>query len=210
MYYDTPSQKAFWQELTDFSINTYRKFLAGDWEHRIIEVPNPEHHDYAFKECYDQIKKWNKKGHNVYYTNVDIIVVKPIQIFGEYEDMKMWWTSDPRMREPFGLNFNCGTAYFPKEMDKSLWDYADNIYKTELAKTDRPDWALDQDIYNFMLHMQNGDVTRHLDNTMHYLVGADGFNNIQKEEAKLLHYFTTRGADQAFARMKEDWSKVCG
>ncbi len=203
MYYSTPEDKAFWEEITKVSIDSFKGRLKGKWEYRLIENDSGKPHDDIFFEMFKQLYEWWKEGHNVFYVNVDMVCVAPIEIFGKYKYLAMFWHTEAPPEHYSHGHFNCGVLYLPKEIKQEVWDYGFELWE-KYWQGERVEWAQDQTIYNEMMFKQDVDPTTFLDNSLHYLAKVPLWNVIPKEEAKIMHYFSTRGRDEALACMRED------
>lgn len=160
-----------------------------------------------FKEIYDI---W-REGHNILYTDLDVIFRKPVNIFGEFEHFAMFNYTDPRQTKCNHYNvelphfFNCGIRYYPKDMSKEIWDLG-----FQLLDNWNPDrWDTEQVIYNLMMWNQaislndiykpelayqflTGDINRN-----------NQFNCIQLQDASIIHVHGSRGSTDRVALMKQ-------
>lgn len=192
-----------YQEMTELSINSFKENLSGEWEHRQVDVPYNEDIDQIFYKNFKQLYKWWQEGHNVFYVNIDMLCVKPTEVFGLYDKLTMFWQTDPPSTKRFPTNFNCAVMYIPKETKQEVWDYGFEKYR-EYFDGERVGWAADQDIFNEMLYHQGEQPETYLDNKLHYLAhpNAEELNEITEDEAHIVHYFSTRGFEEALERMK--------
>ena len=99
-----------------------------------------------------------------------------------------------------------GILYIPASLPKKIWDIGFEKYNGYLQQKELP-WATDQTVFNHMLYAQNIDPSSLLDNKLHYLDKTPSLNEISKEDAQILHYFGTRGREEAFDNMKKDWAR---
>lgn len=204
IYYQNEEERKFWDAMTKTAISSLEGKLAGDWEYRQVVGDASTHNDRAFFKQFCQMYEWWKEGHNIYYTNVDIVAVKPVEIFGKYDRLWMWWPTEKPGRQgaDFETYFNCGNLYIPKETKQEVWDLGFEEYKKYFSGKAK-DWASDQMIYNKMLYAQGFPAEDYLDNTMHYLYYEGQWNTCGFDEAKLVHMLSTKNSDRALEKMKE-------
>ena len=151
----------------------------------------------------------SKYGHNVLYINSDMLAVKPMDVFGKYDKFTLFWKTDPAQTVDFPVQFNGGQVYVPSTLPQEIWDFGFEKYKELLSQNPVP-WATDQTVFNHMLYKQGFPPEEYMDNTMHYLDKTPAANVISKSEAKMLHYYGTRGRREAYENMQKDWRELHG
>jgi hypothetical protein len=188
--------EAIWREICRVSTNSYRKNLLGDWEYIRHELDGALHHDKIFFKNFELVRSLWASGNNVLVCDTDTVCVKPIEIFGKFHDFSMFWHSSPPTNERFPVRFNSGVVYIPKETKPSVWEVGEERWK-EYFKKEPQNWAANQDVYNYMLYSQrNKNINEFLHNELNYLESTPELNDIQKEEAKIVHLFATRATPQ--------------
>lgn len=203
-YWKDEETKALYQDMTNVAVDSFRGKLAGDWEFRKIDygqLIGITHHDEAFYKCFLQLYEWWEQAHNVYYINVDLVCVKPIEIFGKFKELTMHWpTAQPVPGEPF--NWNCGTLYIPRETKRETWQAGFDAYKEYFDSGEKKLWAADQDVYNEMLRSQGLPDDHYKNNVLHYLDHPAMYNEIGKDEAAILHFLSTRDKYGTIEKMR--------
>ena len=199
--YNKRGSGKYYEKMTRLCIDSFKENLQGDWEYR--QVKSRRSVDNIFFDNFNQLHEWWKEGHNVFYINVDMLCVKPIEIFGEYKELTMFWQTDPRTFREFPVYFNCAVMYIPKETKNEIWEHGFSEYEKYFdGEPER--WAADQIIYNKMLYKQGLPPEHYLDNKLHYLAHEDAkqLNDIPEEEARIVHFFATRGAEKSLEAMR--------
>lgn len=203
-YYSPPEDRKLWKEMIGLCKESFQKNLLGDWEFRVDRLNEKLPQGEIFYEFFKRMHQMWKDGHNVLYINSDMICVKPTKIFGKYKRLTMFWHTDPTRTEEFPIHFNGGILYIPASLPKKIWDLGFDKYGEYMLQRDIP-WATDQTVFNHMLYGQGVAPETFLNNKLHYLDKTPFLNEISKEDAHILHYFGTRGREEAFNNMRKDW-----
>lgn len=172
----------------------------------------------VFKQHFLDIYELWQQGHNILYCDLDVNIVKPVEVFGEFEHFSMFNYTDPRSTTDGHYNvslsnyFNCGVRYYPENMSQEIWDLG-----LEMLDRWNPDrWDAEQIIYNVMMWRQPGtrldDFFRPELNWMSHhcrdftntaqLQIAENWNETRLSNAKIIHFTGTRGAGQAVKMME--------
>ena len=196
----------------EISTATYRHFLQGEWELTFI-TGEVEQINQAFEKTFWAIHDlWHSEPCNILYTDPDTIAVKPVNLFDQYTQFRMFNHTDPKQfNQPNPYNrtypnfFNAGVRYFPASMDEKIWQLG-----TLMAQTwDYETYDTEQVILNAMLWDQGIAVNEALDPTVAWQLfhpdlnfGAQ-WNGCSIYEAKILHLHSSRGADGRLSFMRD-------
>lgn len=206
-------------------------FLEGDWEFEIIEneVENYQQiFDTNFAEVYDI---WDNGKNNVFFLDLDTIMLKPVSVFDKLDKFQMFNYTDPKTLRgkdadnKYGLKhehyFNAGVRYYPSNMLQDVWDLGWKYAKD----WDYDIWGTEQIIFNEMMFSQNNDVNFWIDPTMNYQMmnceplaipnaqyqqAIANWNSVEINEAKIMHLHGTRGADKTVMSQWQLWKEVTG
>ena len=135
-------------------------FLEGDWDFEIIENEVDSYQqvfDTNFKEVYEM---WDGGKNNVFFLDLDTIMLKPVNIFDQLEHFQMFNYTDPKTlsgqdaKNKYGLQhkhyLNAGVRYYPSKMSQDVWDlgwkYANDW--------DYNIWGTEQIIFNEMMYSE--------------------------------------------------------
>lgn len=185
-----PGNPAY-KDMSVVSMRTYKEYLAGEWTEE--ECPAPDWVQMwkkVFNVCYEH---W-KQGNNVFIAGADTIAVFPIDVFGKYHQMMLFWYTDPKIKTPYPNYLNAELVYLPKEMPERLWELARP--KVEAMAGQYYDES--QMIWNDMFWSQTP--VPELDPTMHYSPCVE--TTIQPWQAKIWHFHSSRGPDDALKEMR--------
>ena len=112
----------------------------------------------VFKKNFYEIYDLWKEGHNILYVDLDVVFMKPVAFFDQFDKFSMFnltdppKTSDDHYNVNFDFYFNCGVRYYPKDMNQEVWDLG--IKMMENWNPDR--WDSEQIVYNAMMWSQDG------------------------------------------------------
>lgn len=206
-------------------------FLEGDWDFEIIENEVDSYQqvfDTNFKEVYEM---WDGGKNNVFFLDLDTIMLKPVNIFDQLDHFQMFNYTDPKTlsgqdaKNKYGLQhqhyLNAGVRYYPSKMSQDVWDlgwkYANDW--------DYNIWGTEQIIFNEMMYSENKDVNNWLDPTMNfqmmnavpqavyheqYIAQIEEWNGASIDDAKIMHLHGTRGADKTVMTQWQLWKQITG
>jgi hypothetical protein len=201
----------------EISTATYQHFLQGEWELKFI-TGKVEQINQAFEQTFWAIYDlWNSEPCNILYTDPDTIAIKPVSIFDQYPQFRMFNHTDPKQfnnANPYNRSypdfFNAGVRYFPATMDQKIWQLG-----TSMAQTwDYATYDTEQVILNAMLWDQGITVEEALDPTVAWqlfhpdLNFGQQWNGCSVLDAKILHLHSSRGADGRLNFMRDTAGKL--
>lgn len=163
-----------------------------------------------FKDMFEKTYNLWKLGNNVLFTDIDILFVKPVDVFGRFREFRLFWP--PGGKIPL-LHFpkaevkylNAGVKYFPREMREAIWDLGFKLWEAPQGE-----WDWSQRVYNEMLYTQflkNSDYIVETLNEYNWQVADDAVNSIPMEEACILHFYASRGPHSVLSKMKKIWEE---
>lgn len=220
-----------YSSMCDILCESVDTFLEGDWDFEIIENEVDSYQqvfDTNFKEVYEM---WDGGKNNVFFLDLDTIMLKPVNIFDQLEHFQMFNYTDPKTlsgqdaKNKYGLQhqhyFNAGVRYYPSKMSQDVWDlgwkYANDW--------DYNIWGTEQIIFNEMMYSENKDVNNWLDPTMNfqmmnavpqavyheqYIAEIEAWNGASIDDAKIMHLHGTRGADKTVMTQWQLWKQITG
>lgn len=184
-------------EAYQLSRRTFAKHLAGEWREEMItgEYPLPlKMAGFRAMYCdfFKRTEEWVKEGYNVLYAEADTGCAQPVEIFGKYDQMMMFWETCATWPE-FKVRMNSGVMYFPATMDMKLWDIC-----RERMDRYQDSWHTFEVISNAMFWAQ--EPTPEFDATLNW----SPFVNmpIPREQAKILHFHSSRGIGQTLGELR--------
>ena len=206
-----------YQQIQAESYYTHKKNIQGDWEYVLLEK-DVNHPFEIFQNTFKRVAElWKEGDTNILFFGLDTITVKPVDIFGKYEDFMMFNYTDPKSNGIYKNNFNCDVRYYPASMDEALIDYS----LEEQSKLQK--WEDEQNIYNYMLWQQpNRTLENTVDPTLAYqghmlfthtthrqLEESNKWNNCQFDDAKIIHLHGSRSAKEKL-QLIQIWKKHYG
>lgn len=206
-------------------------FLEGDWEFEIIENDVNSYQEVFDKNFGEVYEMWDGGNNNVFFLDLDTIMLKPVNVFDQIEHFQMFNYTDPKTlggkdaNNKYGLQhqhyFNAGVRYYPKTMSQEVWDlgwkYANDW--------DYDIWGTEQIIFNEMMYSKNKDVNQWHNPTMNfqmmnavphaifdsqYIAQIEAWNGANIDDAKVMHLHGTRGADKTVMTQWQLWKQVTG
>lgn len=200
-----------YQAMHEVSVKSYRAFLQGDWELKFI-TGEVEQINQAFERTFWAIHDlWHSEPCNILYTDPDTIAVKPVKIFGQYQQFLMFNHTDPKQfirPNPYNRSypnfFNAGVRYFPATMDEKIWQLGTSM----ASNWNHATYDTEQIILNAMLWDQGIGLEQALQPTVAWqlfhsnLDFGQQWNGCSINDAKILHLHSSRNANDRLAFMK--------
>ena len=197
----------YYSKMATLSEASFFHNLQGDWEYIKLEsVAKDVNH--VFRQQFRAIWNiWSAESCNIYYCGSDVQVLKPVEVFGQYQHFMMFNYTDPKTLDEIEHFLNADIRYYPAEMDRALFEQA-------LAKIDDCTyWNGDQKLYNHMVWDQGLSPDQVIDPTMAYqgpwLPGTpeakeftDTWNGCRLEDANIVHWHGSRHAPSKFDLMQ--------
>lgn len=181
-----------YHRLADIAWRSYKQYLAGDWQ----EFPITEHvwqplWISVFTKCREL-----SNDHNIFIVGADTIATKPIDVFGKYSQLMMFWRTDPPMKEPYPSYLNSELLYIPQGLSEDLWEIGAGKVR-EMPGDPQCDYDRIQVIWNDMFWAQVP--VPELEPEMHWspLVASP----IEEKDAKIIHFHASRGPDHVLEEM---------
>jgi len=178
------------------------KFLDFD-EHILLSGKADDAFD-MLRKVYYGIMDEVKRGNNVFFMEIDCIVVKPIKVF-HFNTIELFSRTSPWSIKYRHLRFdpymNSGVKYFPASLPKELIAMADDLIKDY----DTSFWGYDQIVYNYIYYRQHDQAI--IREELNYMPFPDVLNQIKEEDAKIFHLFTTRGPEECRDKMLKLYNK---
>ena len=206
-------------------------FLEGDWEFEIIENKVDSYQEVFDKNFAEVYEMWDNGNNNVFFLDLDTIMLKPVNVFDQLEHFQMFNYTDPKTlggkdaNNKYGLQhqhyFNAGVRYYPKTMSQEVWDLGWKY----ASDWDYNIWGTEQIIFNEMMYSENKDVKHWHDPTMnfqmmnavpqaisnpHYIAQIEAWNGANIDDAKVMHLHGTRGADKTVMTQWQLWKQITG
>ena len=147
-----------YQQMHQVSLASFEKNLTGTWEHKFLsgEVDNiNQAFERTFWYIYDL---WHAKPCNILYTDPDTVLIKPLNIWDQFSEFRMFNYTDPRSltteniyNKKFEHFYNAGVRYFTATMAEETWA----VGRTIAEHWDHTTYDTEQIILNAMLWSQN-------------------------------------------------------
>ena len=194
-----PASRQAYDHMFKVSQASARKFLAGDWESIVFTDP-AETRVHIFRDNWQRIwDLWHKEPCNILYLDSDAMFIKPTDMFGRFNEFRMFNWTDPKSNGQFENYYNAGVRYYPSSMTPEVWEIGQNIAKNWNMDI----WDQEQLIFNTMFWSQNVPDPHHpefnwqgmhmrLNNTMQ--TEHEGWNQLKVGDAHIMHMHGSRSA----------------
>jgi hypothetical protein len=197
-----------------------RKFLAGDWEEICYTSPVLDARMFQIAQWYAVREMWYKEKCNILCMGADTMFVKPTEMFGKWNQMRMFNYTDPRYHpdmkqyNTIGHYFNDDVRYFPADMDPSIWDIGER-HMADWFSHSQSHWDCGQLINNHMFWSQDIDDNDRLQPMFNWmamgirdfdqaaLTRASEWNGCWFEQANIMHFAGSRGPQETLNFMSE-------
>lgn len=202
-------------KMHQISLNSHKRFLQGDWELKFVGG-RFEDINQAFERTFWFIHDlWHREPCNILYTDPDTVMVRPLDIWDQFDKFMMFNYTDPRH---FPLNerlwnrrfpnfFNAGVRYFPATMDEKIWELGGSMAREWKFDT----YDTEQVILNAMLWDQSISLEEALRPDIAYQAQwlpiclqakQDEWNGIPMNQASIIHVHGSRDSALKLALMK--------
>lgn len=196
-----------YEQMYALSRNSAKKYLAGEWEEIKFTAPVLDARFFQIALWYLIKELWHKEPCNILVMGSDTLFIRPTEIFGKFNEMRMFNYSDPKHLTEVPHNFNADVIYYPATMDPRVWEMGERRMGDWLSHEDS-DWALGQHILNGMIWSQGISVEEMLKPEYAWQVlgqeieQAERWNNCSLDNAMVLHFHGSRGNESRLDSMK--------
>jgi hypothetical protein len=191
---------ARYDTMFQYSLASARKFLKGPWEPVVFTDPAPSRVE-MFQANWRRLSDlWHSEPCNVLYLDSDTVFLKPTEIFGRWDEYRLFNWSTPPRDHGFENYFNAAVRYHPHTMSEATWQIGENIAKN----WDLSIWDQEQIIFNEMFWSQGitFEQAHHPElnwqaptgTTLQELAAHAQFNSFPIQHVRILHYHGTRSS----------------
>ena len=203
-----------YEEMNELCILSCKKNIEDSFEVHSCNGYGETYHE-LFKEKFNKLKDIHMSGNvNLLFLDIDNLCVKPVKIFDEFNELELFCMSteshyksqynglvQKELLEGTDPWFITNVKYFPSTMDMNLWRVGEYVFDEWVNV-----WAFECIIYNKMFHSQGiADYGKHCLQEYSYqnpINGKKHRNLINIEEAKIIHFHSTRDSIKALNEMK--------
>lgn len=150
---DRDQHLGFYQSMYRVSRASARKFLAGDWQEVLHTAPCLDARMFQIAQWYLVKELWFSEPCNILCMGADTMFVKPTEVFGRWNHMRLFNHTDPKSHPEFLSYFNDDVRYFPHDMDAAVWELGERRM-SEWFSHQQAHWDLGQLINNTMFWSQ--------------------------------------------------------
>ncbi len=197
------SEHISYQQVRGLCLESYRANLLGQWK-EVTLCKDYTHRgateglNLMWQEMFLKTMDLCLEGYNVLYVDTDTLCVKPTEIFGRWDDIMMFWPTDPREGFGFDPYLNGGVVYAPASTPRDRWSVVPDRVKHFR------EWNDSQILWNRLYYGGSGPSHGlHPELNWQYCVDS----TIPENEAHILHFNTTRGVESALEHMQEVWCR---
>lgn len=213
---DNPDrEKAYheYQEMYRISRASARQFLQGEWEEIRFQSPVLNARLFQIAQWYQLRETWFREPCNILSVTADVIFVRPVEIFDEFDHMMLFNYTDPKVHPDLccyedgqGHYFNDSVAYFPHTMDPAVWELGERRMADWFTHA-QAHWDCGQLIHNHMYWSQpippDQRLRPDLNFSAHNLRVTDPEviayhelwnNRLPWDQARIMHFAGSRGA----------------
>jgi hypothetical protein len=222
---DNPdSEKAYreYQQMYEISRASAKQFLAGEWEEIRFSAPVLNARMFQIATWYQLREIWFKEPCNILSVSADVIFVKPVSMFGEFDQMMLFNYTDPQTHADLkcyedgqGHYFNDSVVYFPATMDPAIWELGERRMADWFTHA-QADWDCGQLIHNHMYWSQRMPRERRLRSDLNFsahnlrvtdpavIAAHERWNHgTTWDQARIMHFAGSRGSMPALEIMRQ-------
>lgn len=177
-----------------------RKFLAGDWQEKKFTAPVLDARLYQIAQWYVIKELWHQEPCNILAMGADTLFIKPTEIFGQFDQMRMFNYTDPKSHAEFPNYFNDDIRYYPASMDPEVWNIGERAMGQWFTHKEG-NWAWGQLIHNYQFWSQGLTIEQALIPRLAWQAFAlnkehgDAWNGLPLEQAQVMHFHGSRDSD---------------
>jgi hypothetical protein len=198
-----------YSEMYRLSRSSMYHFLEGEWE-ELVWTEDIDNIGQAMKLNWTNVYNlWHSEPCNILAVGPDVQIVKPLKMFGEFDEFRMFNWTDPKFyhdANPWGIDlpnyFNGDFKYYPHTMSKDVWAMGMNMAKDWAGNDTTPEtWGNEQLIENAMFWSQGIRFEdAHRPDLFYQAHGLpwvdieqmDQWNNYSYQDAKVIHWHSSR------------------
>lgn len=146
-----PASRAAYDTMFRVSRGSARKFLSGDWEEVVFTDP-AETRVHMFQQNWQRIwDLWHQEPCNILYLDSDAMFIRPTEMFGRWDQYRLFNWTDPKSNEQFSNYYNAGVRYYPSTMTTDVWAIGQRMAENWNLNI----WDQEQLIFNAMFWSQD-------------------------------------------------------
>lgn len=203
-------------EMQSLMTDSARQFVAN-LDDVVIHTGTADNIRSVFRIHFHEIYQLWQTGVNILYVDLDVLFVKPFEVFGTLDYFAMFNYTTPRKTVDRHYDvkldhyFNCGIRYYPATMSQQCWD-------TGIAMVEQWNWGrwdTEQVIYNHMMWSQGVTFDQVFKPWLayqfvnHYESYNNNFNSIPLAQACAIHFHGTRGSGNRLEKMRAFRNETC-
>jgi hypothetical protein len=193
--------KTAYDEMHAISVASCKRYLKGPWEEITFTDPMPSRIE-LFRQNWQRVYDlWHREPCNIIYLGSDTIMIRPTEIFGQYDNYRLFNWTTPKGNDQFPNYFNADVRYMDHRMSEQTWELGNNIAKNWNMDI----WDQEQIIFNKMFWSQNlswedahhPDLNWQMEHYPDFLTNTaaeDSYNGCGFDQARIIHYHGSRGA----------------
>jgi hypothetical protein len=191
--YDLGDDFSLYKQCYNMSMSSVKHFMPEFDKHVLVEGIGNDPYN-MLRDTYYAIMSEVKNGNNVFYMEIDCLMVKPVSGIFDFQKFELFARTSPYSIKYGQLRFdpymNSGVKYIPATLPRDLIAKADEM----ISQYDKSFWGYDQVVYNMIYHDQHerAIMREHLN----YMPLDDVITHIKKEDAAILHFCSSRGVKE--------------
>lgn len=179
-----------YHEMGEVAWKSYKKYLAGEWTGLSLwEYTWNDLWKTVFYTCREL-----SRDNNLFLIGADTLARQPIEVFGKYQQMMMFYHTTPKDKPPYPSYLNSEPMFIPQGLSGEMWLVGERRAKG-LATTGVYDEI--QLLWNDMFWAQVPHPP--LDPSMNW--SPEVPNPLPEKEAKIMHFHASKDANAVLNRM---------
>lgn len=194
-----------YQEMHDISKKTVLKNVKDIDEHICITGTFSNAFD-MFKYIFYETAKLSISN-NVFFVDVDMLCIKPLNVFGEHDCFCMFGGWDNKgfkiaSYTEFEKYFSASPRYIPQKVGSWFYDNGSFMWKNS---SNNWLWDYEQVLYNRLVRKQTGfDVDKYFNmKEYNYIVDERAINQCSMDDAIFLHFSGSRNPQATVEKMRK-------
>lgn len=198
---------------------SWQKFSHCDFVPVLLTDTVENNRDYCVKNWRAIQDLWRQEPCNIVWAGADTLMIQPTEIFGGFDQYRLFNYTQPRSHELLPHYFNDDIQYFPHSMSQQTWDLGEELL-ANIYTHPEGNWGYDQVRHNLMFWNQQIAEHDHCHPKLAWqamdlrsldresVSWHETWNNCSLGAAHILHFHASRGSHAVINIMQQLCDKL--
>lgn len=202
-------------EMYLISRDSARRHLLGNWEEIAFTSPVLDVRLFCIAQWYAIKELWHSEPCNILWMGSDTMFIQDSEIFGAFDDMRLFNYTEPRRILDIDHYFNDDVRYYSATMDPKVWEVGERHLSRWWGDDEYVKWDLGQMIHNYQFWSQEPDLSDIVIPQLNWLASSirsddptqiaemEKWNRCAIDDAHIIHFHGSRGSANTLTTMQE-------